>query len=119
MLTAPASAWCSADRLAGRHRPELCASLITCLMAASSSRPIGWRAPWLLPAGASTPVLLGDYGNDNSPCVLPDGQIVSLWLGRPGSSGLHEIKLMNADGSAYVMVLADQDVVDAGLGCGR
>ncbi|MBN1963603.1 MAG: right-handed parallel beta-helix repeat-containing protein, partial [Anaerolineae bacterium] len=36
---------------------------------------------WRLAAGAATPELLsGEYGNDNSPCVLPDGRIASLWL---------------------------------------
>ncbi len=56
--------------------------------------------------------------NDNSPCVLPDGQIASLWLNRPGSSGDHELKVMNSSGSSYVMVIQNTDVGDLGTGCG-
>jgi len=45
------------------------------------------------------------YTNDNSPCVLPDGRIASLWLNRPQNpSGVHELKII--------------DVFDIGLGCG-
>jgi len=45
---------------------------------------------WVLANGAAEPVLLRpDHNNDNAPCVLPDGRMVSLWLGRPGSAGLH------------------------------
>ncbi len=59
------------------------------------------------------------FTNDNSPCALPDGQIVSLWLNRPENGpGYHEIKVMSADGSAYFMVLTDADVLDGGIGCG-
>jgi hypothetical protein len=56
--------------------------------------------------------------DDNSPCVLPDGRIVSLWLGRAGNpNGLHEIKVMNADGSGGVMLLTGVDVDDVGTSC--
>jgi Tol biopolymer transport system component len=76
---------------------------------------------WRLPAGASTPVKVTDeFGNDNSPCVLPDGRIVSLWLQRPGNdTGQHEIKVMNADGSSNFMAFTDADVSDTGIGCGQ
>ncbi|MCI0576696.1 MAG: hypothetical protein L0332_34640, partial [Chloroflexi bacterium] len=74
---------------------------------------------WRLPAGGTEPVLVStEFSNDNSPCVLPDGRIASLWLNRPGGSGLHEIKVMTADGSDYFMALIDVDVTDSGLGCG-
>jgi parallel beta-helix repeat protein len=75
---------------------------------------------WRLPAGSSTPLPVTDtFNNDNTPCVLPDGRIVSLWLDRAGGNGGHEIKLMTADGSDYVMALTDLDVFDLGLGCGE
>ena len=75
---------------------------------------------WQLAAGSSTPTRVTDaFNNDNTPCVLPDGRIVSLWLDRPGGSGDHEIKLMASDGSAYDMLLTDLDVFDLGLGCGE
>ncbi len=64
------------------------------------------------------------FADDNSPCVLPDGRIVSLWLGRPGndeSNGHgagHELKIMNADGNDAAMLLTGIDVLDVGIGCG-
>ena len=73
---------------------------------------------WRLPSGASKPVLVTDkFGNDNSPCVLPDGRIVSLWLERPDGSGIHEVKVMSSDGSSFIILLPDVDVLDAGIGC--
>ena len=39
---------------------------------------------WRLPPGGTEPVrVTTEFNNDNSPCVLPDGRIVSLWLKRP------------------------------------
>jgi hypothetical protein len=74
---------------------------------------------WRLPAGASRPIRLGDYNNDNSPCVLPNGKVASLWLNRPISDGSHEIKVMEADGSSYSMALTGIDVVDSQVSCGN
>lgn len=73
---------------------------------------------WRLSPGASEPVLVTEeFGNDNSPCVLPDGRIVSLWLDRPNGTGAHEIKVMAADGSNFFLVLPDVDIWDVGIGC--
>ena len=58
------------------------------------------------------------FGYDSSPCVLPDGRIVSLWLDRPEGSGAHEMKVMAADGRIFFMLLPDVDVLDGGIGCG-
>ena len=75
---------------------------------------------WRLTAGSHTPIQITDiFNNDNSPCVLPDGHIVSLWLDRPSGNGGHELKIMTADGSDYMIALADADVFDLGLGCGE
>jgi hypothetical protein len=75
---------------------------------------------WRLPPGSTTPVQVApQVTNDNSPCVLPDGRIVSLWLNRAGNpQGLHEIKVMTANGSAFLMALTLTDVADIGIGCG-
>ena len=74
---------------------------------------------WRLPAGGSEPVLVAAvFTNDNSPCVLPDGRIVSLWLNRPGGQGFHELKIMNADGTQEQMLLLDAELADIGTGCG-
>jgi hypothetical protein len=73
-----------------------------------------------LTSGAGAPVPVApSMTNDNSPCVLPDGRIASLWLDRPGGDGMHELKVMSADGSNYYMLLQGVDVADVGLGCGQ
>lgn len=75
---------------------------------------------WKLPPGTSIPLRITDeFHNDNSPCVLPDGSIASLWLDRPGASGGHELKIMAPDGSSHTMLIKDIDLFDIGLGCGN
>ena len=75
---------------------------------------------WKVARGSKSPVKVSpaNQTDDNSPCVLPDGHIASLWLGRAGNTGsAHEVKVMNADGSGSVMVLTGTDVVDIGMSC--
>lgn len=76
---------------------------------------------WRLPAGGGAPTKVApDQSNDNSPCVLGDGRIVSLWLGRAGNAlGVHELKVMTADGGSFFTPLANMDVADIGIGCGN
>lgn len=79
----------------------------------------GGETLYRLAPGSSTPVAVNtQYNNDNSPCVLPNGAIASLWLDRPGGQGVHELKIMDADGANGVVLLPDVDVFDLGLGCG-
>ncbi len=79
----------------------------------------GGERIWRLAPGETTPTLITDrFGNDNSPCVLPDGRIVTLWMNREGGQGFHEIKVMTPDGNAHYMALTDIDVADIGMGCG-
>jgi hypothetical protein len=59
---------------------------------------------------------IGDYNNDNTPCVLPDGRIASLWLNAPAGNGGHQLKVMSADGARYQM-LEPADILDIGLSC--
>jgi hypothetical protein len=73
---------------------------------------------WRLPAGGGDPVLLTGIEGGNSPSVLPDGRIVHLWLGRPNSLFVHELTVMNADGSNFVVLVPDVDVNDSGMGAG-
>lgn len=78
-----------------------------------------WAAEsiWRLPAGATVPEAVDPaVNNDNAPCVLPDGRIASLWLERPGGTSLHELKVVTANGSSYVMLATNVDVVD--IACG-
>ena len=83
---------------------------------------------WRVPAGITAPRLVDPtkgtdglyrFNNDNTPCALPDGRIVSLWLGRAGGGGHHELKLMDASGANSVMLVANIDVADVGTGCSR
>ncbi len=71
---------------------------------------------WRMPQGSSTPVkITGTFSNDNSPCVLPDGRVASLWI----RDNPHELKVMQADGSSYFMLMEGIDIRDIGLGCSR
>ncbi|MCZ7574999.1 MAG: hypothetical protein M5U01_41145 [Ardenticatenaceae bacterium] len=74
-----------------------------------------WRLPG--PDAAPFPVA-PQFEGDDSPCVLPDGRIASLWWNRPGGPGSAELKVMAADGSQFRMVLTGVDVAPAGIGCG-
>jgi hypothetical protein len=79
----------------------------------------GTEQIWRLSPGASTPTLVGPFGNDNTPCVLPGGWVASLWLNGPNNpNAYHELKVMSADGSDHVMLVKDEDVLDGALGCG-
>jgi hypothetical protein len=75
---------------------------------------------WQAKKGDVAATRISSVNNDNSPCVLPDGRIVSLWLDRPGnSSGAHELRVVNADGSNPQMLLTGQNISDIGIGCGK
>jgi hypothetical protein len=53
--------------------------------------------------------------NTVSPCVLGDGSLVALWLGRPGGDGVHELTWVG--GGDPVTLTPDVDVADVGIGC--
>jgi len=74
-----------------------------------------WRVETV---GGGPEVVTTQFANDNSPCVLPDGRIASLWLDRPGGPGFHEIKIMDPDGSNSFVLVENIDVLDIGIGCG-
>jgi hypothetical protein len=78
----------------------------------------GGERLWRLPAGSTLPRPLAPrQGNDNSPCVLASGEIVSLWLNQPANpAGLHELKLLGPNG--YRMLVTGKDISDIGIGCG-
>ncbi len=89
--------------------------------------PGGAEIIWEYPPGEGPPSMVNKdttygipaYTDDNTPCVLPDGRIVSLWLERPGAKSEHEVKIMNADGSGNAMLVIGQNVDDIGHGCGK
>ena len=82
----------------------------------------GAEEVWRIAASGGAPVKISPPGvtDDNSPCVLPDGRIASLWLGRPGNvDSIHELKVMNADGTGAIMLVTGVDIVDVGESCGN
>jgi hypothetical protein len=90
--------------------------------------PDGTEIVWEFPADGSPPHKVNEditqdgipeFTDDNTPCVLPNGRIVSLWLGRPAADSRHEIKIMDADGENNAMLVIDQDTLDIGQGCGK
>lgn len=74
---------------------------------------------WRLAGGGPPTVIASRYSNDNSPCAMESGCVVSIWLERPGSSGTHEIKVMDPSGGNFAMVRTDIDVTDTGTSCSR
>jgi hypothetical protein len=44
---------------------------------------------------------------------------VSLWLERPGGKGVHELKVMSADGKEHFVLMPGVDVADVGISCGN
>ncbi len=79
---------------------------------------LGGESLWRVGSEGPDPTLISDaFANDNSPCVLANGRIASLWLERPDSDGVHELKVMDPEGEGYLMVVIDVDVADIGLGC--
>lgn len=80
----------------------------------------GQEQIWRLAPGASTPTVIGTFGNDNTPCVLPGGWVVSLWLNSPDNpSGYHEVKAMSPDGADHIMLVQGVDIHDSTVGCGN
>lgn len=73
---------------------------------------------WRMPAGGTPVPINSSYGNDGTPCVLPNGDIASYWLGRPEGSGDYELKIMPADGSSHEMAVTS-NVENMGIGCGK
>jgi hypothetical protein len=81
----------------------------------------GWTGDqvWRLAPGTTQPVRLSGANNEVSPCVLPDGRIVTLWLNRPGNpNGYHELTVRKADGTYLFTLLPEVDVEDIGISCG-
>lgn len=83
----------------------------------------GSEQVWRLPAAGGVPALVeAAAANDNSPAVLPDGRVVSLWLQSAAANGLHAIKVMDADGRNPVMLTSTNspflEVDDIGIGAG-
>ena len=73
---------------------------------------------WRLPRGSGHPIRVSRVHNDNSPCVLGDGRVVSLYLDRPGNrNGVHEIRVAKPSGANGREILTGVDVADIGIGC--
>lgn len=72
---------------------------------------------WLGPEAKTAVRIIPSQSNDNSPCALPGGFIASLWLGRAGGEGFHELKVTAPDGSEFAVITPDVDIADIGMSC--
>ena len=80
-----------------------------------------WRGEqiWRLAPGSRRPLLVSRVHDDNSPCVLPDGRIASIYFDRAGNrSGIGELRIADPDGGHGTEILTGRDVADIGIGCG-
>ena len=80
-----------------------------------------WRGEqiWRLAPGSRRPLLVSRVHDDNSPCVLPDGRIASIYFDRPGNrGGIGELRIADPDGGHGTEILTGRDVADIGIGCG-
>ena len=74
---------------------------------------------WRLARGSRRPVLVSRVNDDNSPCVLPDGRIASIYFDRPGNrGGVGELRIADPNGRHGAEILTGHDVADIGIGCG-
>ncbi len=72
---------------------------------------------WLAPGTTSAVRVISGQSNDNSPCALPGGYVASLWLGRSGGNGDHELKITAPDGSEFFVLTPNIDIADIGMSC--
>jgi hypothetical protein len=80
-----------------------------------------WRGEqiWRLAPGSRRPLIVSRVNDDNSPCVLPNGRIASIYFDRPGNrSGIGELRIADPDGGHGREILTGRDVADIGIGCG-
>jgi hypothetical protein len=77
-----------------------------------------WHAEqaWRLARPGARPERISRVTDDNSPCVLPDGRVATLWIG-PRSGARHALRIARRDGSGAFVVAAAADVLDIGIGC--
>lgn len=77
--------------------------------------------PWRYNRKTAEITLLNNKNNnDNSPCVLSNGDIATLWFDRAeNNSGNAELKIMNSTGtSQFIAVTGEKGIVTSPLGCG-
>jgi hypothetical protein len=75
----------------------------------------GGTQVWRLASGANNPELVGSvFQNDNTPCVLPNGSIASLWY---SDSQGDVLKIMLASDRTFVLPPAG-DVAPDSIACG-
>jgi hypothetical protein len=73
---------------------------------------------WRLGSGASTPELIGtEFKNDNTPCVLPNGSIASMWYADSQGNGASVLKVMLEEDHTFVLPPAG-DVAPDSISCG-
>ncbi len=76
---------------------------------------------WRMSAdGADEAPVNASLRDDRTPCVLPGGDILSLFSRRPGNpQGFRELKRMSASGKELGYLLTGVDIGDIGISCGN
>jgi hypothetical protein len=69
------------------------------------------------PRTSSEAAVFPGYSNDNSPCVLPSGHVVSLWCDNDSAGGIHQLKVSLPSVSGHFVLMPEVDVTDAGIAC--
>jgi hypothetical protein len=74
---------------------------------------------WRVALSSRRPVLVSRVHNDNSPCVLADGRIVSIDFDRPGNRrAVGELRVADPHTGRGAEILTGHNVADIGIGCG-
>jgi hypothetical protein len=74
---------------------------------------------WKINVGGSPEIINTSYTNDNSPVTLPDGKVISVFIG----ASTHQIKVMDNSGVNLVMLTESnsefEEVFDIGISAGN
>jgi len=74
---------------------------------------------WTVAPTGQASVVAAGVVSDASPCVFSDGRVASVWAGRDPNSGLHELKVANANGGDAAVLTPGVPAPDVGIGCSR
>jgi serine/threonine protein kinase len=68
--------------------------------------------------GAEPTPLMPDFDRANSPCVLPDGSVVILWIVYHDQGSSQELKVIAPNGTDFSVILSAENIKEDDIGCG-